>query len=465
MSALAETTSPTRQLGVGEFHTFEASGQRFAYMVPSAAVFAMDDCSVAVVELLKTRPHAPEELLAALAPRFGEQTVKDAVNELNRIRAIGDIAAKAPAPKIIPLKPMPIQTLVVNVEPVQPELQLATNTAKTRSSTPKTAASPFKRRDARGRPRCASKPGKTAHHVLRRQTLMNFKVLKSTVAYARETAKALNREVDFSLTTNATLLQPDVIDFLADERIGVTISIDGPQEIQDKFRVFANGKGSYDIAAPKIKALLARHKTRPIGARVTLTKQTLDVKRIYKHLFEDMGFWEVGFAPVTTAPQRDHALEAGPGYDHLLEQFRALAAEFSRPLQNRHHASRTSARRCRKSTWATPRPTPAAPASACSAWRPTAKCHSAIASPAPTNIASARSPTASIAQSRRRSSTSTTSPTRPTAPPAGPARSAAAAAITRRTPATAPRPSPTCTTASGFAGGRTPASRSTASWP
>ena len=32
-----------------------------------------------------------------------------------RIRAIGELAAKAPAPKIIPLKPMPIQTLVVNV--------------------------------------------------------------------------------------------------------------------------------------------------------------------------------------------------------------------------------------------------------------------------------------------------------------------------------------------------------------
>ncbi len=118
----------------------------------------------------------------------------------------------------------------------------------------------------------------------------------------------------------------------------MTISIDGPQEMQDKFRVFNNGKGSYDIAAPKIKALLARHKTRPIGARVTLTKQTLDVKRIYRHLTEDMGFWEVGFAPVTTAPQRDHALEAEPGYDHLLEQFRALAAEFlEASLQNRHH--------------------------------------------------------------------------------------------------------------------------------
>ncbi|MCC6989017.1 MAG: quinohemoprotein amine dehydrogenase maturation protein, partial [Acidobacteria bacterium] len=102
-------------LSVGEFHTFEASGTRFAYMVPSAAVFAFDDCSTAVVELLKARPHSPEELLTALTPRFGQAEVKDAVTELHRIRAIHDLAVKPSAPKIIPLKPMPIQTLVVNV--------------------------------------------------------------------------------------------------------------------------------------------------------------------------------------------------------------------------------------------------------------------------------------------------------------------------------------------------------------
>ena len=26
------------------------------------------------------------------------------------------------------------------------------------------------------------------------------------------------------------------------------------------------------------------------------------IKRIYQHLTEEMGFWEVGFAPVTTSP-------------------------------------------------------------------------------------------------------------------------------------------------------------------
>jgi uncharacterized protein len=70
---------------------------------------------------------------------------------------------------------------------------------------------------------------------------------------------------------------------------------------------------------------------------VTLTRQTLDVRRIYQHLTDDMGFWEVGFAPVTTAPGRDYAIADG-GFDHLLEQFRALAKDYlEASLQNRHH--------------------------------------------------------------------------------------------------------------------------------
>src|ERR1051326_5212418 len=169
------------------------------------------------------------------------------------------------------------------------------------------------------------------------ETLLNFPVLKQTIAYARRRAAEVGKTVDFSLTTNATLLKPEIIEFLAENRVGVTISIDGPKEVQDKFRIFQNGTGSYDIVAPKIKELIARHRTRPIGARVTLTSGGMDVKRIYRHLTEEIGFWEVGFAPVTTAPNRRHAIADG-GYDEMLGQFRDLADEFlEASVANRHH--------------------------------------------------------------------------------------------------------------------------------
>src|SRR6185295_17721426 len=102
------------------------------------------------------------------------------------------------------------------------------------------------------------------------------------------------------------------------------ISMDGPPDLQNKFRVFHNGKGTYEIVVPKIKALLAAHRTRPIGARVTLTKETLDVRRIYDHLTREIGFWEVGFAPVTASPEQPHAF-GDEGFERVLAEFRGLA--------------------------------------------------------------------------------------------------------------------------------------------
>jgi uncharacterized protein len=159
------------------------------------------------------------------------------------------------------------------------------------------------------------------------ETLMNFRVLQSALAYARERGAALGKAVDASLTTNATLLRDEVIDWIVDNDVGVTVSIDGGREQQDRFRVFANGAGSYDMIRPNIEKLLARHRRRPVGARVTLTGQNLDVRAIYQHLFEELGFWEVGFAPVTTSWQRDYAIQ-DEGFALLLAGFQSLAGEY-----------------------------------------------------------------------------------------------------------------------------------------
>lgn len=332
-------------LGLREFHPFDAAGRRFVYLVPSAAVFALDDCSEAVLKQLDSGPRAIDDLTRDLAETFDRAAVSDAVDELQRVRVVGEMAAKPqPLPKIVPLRPVPLQTLVINVtnqcnlactycyEYGEDKIVDTENGQQPKFMSEETARESveFALRESREN---------THAHItfFGGETLMNFPVLKATIGYARRRAAEVGKDIDFSLTTNATLLRPDIIEFLADERVGVTISIDGPEDLQDKFRVFNNGQGSYAMAAPKIKALLERHRARPVGARVTLTKQTLDVRRIYQHLFDDLGFWEVGFAPVTTAPGRDYAISDG-GFDHLLEQFRGLAAEYlEASLQNRHH--------------------------------------------------------------------------------------------------------------------------------
>jgi len=323
------------RFALGEFHPFEAAGQKFVYLTPSAAVFGLDDEAAEVLDALRDGPKPAEQLGAD----------SETIGELLRVRAIGEAGAlPQPAPRSIPSPDFPLSTLVLNVtnqcnlsctycyEYGEDKIVDTENGRQPKFMNEQTARESvdllLRESGLNPNPHITFFGG---------ETLLNFPVLKATIAYARERAAEAGKEIDFSLTTNGTLLKPEIIDYLAENRVGVTISIDGPREMQDQFRVFKNGNGSYDVAMPKIKELLQRHRSRPIGARVTLTSQTLDIRRIFHHLREEVGFWEVGFAPVTTAPGRDYTIN-GRGFDYMLEQFRSLAAEFLEyALENRHH--------------------------------------------------------------------------------------------------------------------------------
>jgi uncharacterized protein len=330
-------------LGLRELHRFEAAGRPFVYLVPSAAVFALDEVADAVLGQLRGGERPRSDVIAALSQRFDAHAVSESVAELVRVRAIGEVATPpVPARRVIPL--VPLATMVLNVtnkcnlactycyEYGEDKIVDTENGRKPKFMSESTAreAVDFMLRESGASSR--------AHLTFfGGETLLNFPVLRATVAYARRRASELRKEVDFSLTTNATLLRPEIVEFLVENDIGVTISIDGPREMQDRFRVFHDGSGSYDAVMPKIRELLRVHRTRPIGARVTLTAETLDVRRIYRHLTEEIGFAEVGFAPVTTAAGRGYAIEER-GFDRLLAQFRDLANDFLRAaLEGRHH--------------------------------------------------------------------------------------------------------------------------------
>jgi uncharacterized protein len=63
--------------------------------------------------------------------------------------------------------------------------------------------------------------------------------------------------------------------------------------------------------------LLSRYTARPVGARVTLTRGITDVYSIWDHLFNTLGFAEVGFAPVTSGDIASYNLTS----EELVEVF------------------------------------------------------------------------------------------------------------------------------------------------
>lgn len=329
-------------LGRREYHSFDADGARFVYLVPSAGVFRLDDASVAVLDQLEREPIEAEELVSRLGDRFSAEDVRASLAELGSVRAIGPVARPefAPPPPVPPRR-IPLTTLVLNVTSKcnlsctycyeYGEDKIVAEGSKPRFMTEQTARESV---DFMFKEAGDSKAVNLT--FFGGETLLNFKVLRSALDYARERAAALGKTVNPSLTTNATLLRSEVIDWIVANGVGVTVSMDGNREQQDKFRVFSNGQGSYDLMIPHVKELIARH-TRPVGARVTLTKQNLDVTGIYRHLFEELGFYEVGFAPVTTSWQRDYAIQ-DDGFTFMLRQFQALAQEFlEHTLAGRRH--------------------------------------------------------------------------------------------------------------------------------
>lgn len=132
------------------------------------------------------------------------------------------------------------------------------------------------------------------------EPLSNLGLIRAVVDYANERFGDLGKKIDFTLTTNATLLNEEIVEWMDHHRFGLTVSMDGPKALHDKNRKTVGGKGSYDIVAEKARMLLSRYRSRPIGARVTLTHGVTDVVTIWDHLKNGIGFHEVGFSPVTS---------------------------------------------------------------------------------------------------------------------------------------------------------------------
>ncbi len=326
------TATESRVYRLGEFHAFEGGGRRFLYLVPAGAIFELDEAAAAVIDRLASGEAEHDRLLDDLsATGLNRVDAGELIEELAFARVIVSGPSAPPPPQDAPAV-FPLQTLVLNLtNQCNLSCQYCYEYGEDKVATPegKPKFMDFDTARASVDFLLEQSFGRRAVHItfFGGETLMNFPLLRQVVEYASEQAAAQGRSIDFSLTTNATLLTPEIIGFLSANRVGVTVSMDGPKEMQDQLRVFSNGRGSYDIVAPRVRALIQGHRTRPITARVTLTSGVTDVLRIYRHLKHDLGFHEVGFAPVTTSPDRLYAI-GDRGMDGVLEQFQALAGEY-----------------------------------------------------------------------------------------------------------------------------------------
>lgn len=84
------------------------------------------------------------------------------------------------------------------------------------------------------------------------EPLLRFNEIKRTVLEIESCHR--NFKINWLMTTNGTLLDPDIIQFLSDHEFQLLISLDGSQEL-NRFRVFADGSPTHDKVLEKIRYL------------------------------------------------------------------------------------------------------------------------------------------------------------------------------------------------------------------
>jgi len=77
------------------------------------------------------------------------------------------------------------------------------------------------------------------------EPLLNIQLIKKVVSYVNANYKQKN--IRYNLTTNGTLLNDENSAFLIENGFSISVSIDGPQAIHDKHRVYSGNRGTYDI--------------------------------------------------------------------------------------------------------------------------------------------------------------------------------------------------------------------------
>ena len=85
------------------------------------------------------------------------------------------------------------------------------------------------------------------------EPLLRLNLIKECIAYVKE--RYPFRQPTYNITTNATLLDDKVAAFLVENDIKITISLDGPEKEQNKYRVDGSGKASYDKVYQNIQQL------------------------------------------------------------------------------------------------------------------------------------------------------------------------------------------------------------------
>lgn len=151
------------------------------------------------------------------------------------------------------------------------------------------------------------------------EPLLEFELLQDIVELIRKHPGHDPRRVKYSVVTNGTIYNSEIIHYLKEHKIGLVISCDGMPGVQDTFRRFPDGKKSSGIVEATILKAVKDLGQVPVNAvfhPYTLSKLPETVK-----YFSDLGIRQIYLSP-------DFSAEWSPDDSAMLKEIYTRIGKF-----------------------------------------------------------------------------------------------------------------------------------------
>lgn len=276
------------------YHLFQYRGNKYAIHIDSSSVIRLDDPGYDALSFL-LKNDMPDEMRVFLAQKYDEATVRSVAQEIGVLESNGFFREPATSydeeqqkKYLERYSKLPSQSITLFLAEkcnlqcgycfVRENKVLDHGQLMSWDVAKQAIDFAFRR---------AEKSDKVHIIFFGGEPLLNKKVLYKAVAYGQELAQQQGKEVGYSMTTNATLLDTEMIEYIVQHNISVLISLDGTKEVHDAIRPFAGSQvSSHDVTVKNIRELM-RHGS-SVAVRCTISNQDLDRIEQYR-FFRDLG--------------------------------------------------------------------------------------------------------------------------------------------------------------------------------
>ncbi len=110
------------------------------------------------------------------------------------------------------------------------------------------------------------------------EPLLNFPLVREAVLYTKQRNQKRQKQIEFVICTNLTLLEDEHLDFFREHHVQVSSSLDGPEFVHDRHRLW-NRHGSHTVVTRNIKRVQEALGCDAVSCLMTTTRTSLKYPR------------------------------------------------------------------------------------------------------------------------------------------------------------------------------------------